>query len=228
MKTSELLRLSLACAVGVSVTACGAEDAAREAASNVASRASSEAESAKSAAEKKAAEFGEAAKSAAPGVALEAKRKLFGLGDGAELSGPLKTWLEASAKDAGSAEGLVAKGARSAPVLLEAATVLNGAVDDETVIEPIYAPLDPKSVAEVDATIGGMPSVEVIDGVKVGFKKLDSMSTEEIVKEQAVLVLWRRDDHLMGFVVRKKRKIDLAMIIRETPRLMRLMETAVK
>ncbi len=212
----------------VVLTACGAEDAAREVASDAAARARSEAQGVKSAAEKKAGELGDAAKSAAPGVAAEAKRKLFGLGDGADLSAPLKAWLEASAKDAGSAEGLVAKSARTAPVLLEAATVLNGAVDDETVIEPIYAPIEPAASGDVDKTIGGMPSIEVIDGVRVGFKKLDSMSTEQIVKEQAVLVLWRRDDHLVGFVIRKKRTIEVATIIGEAPRLMKLMESAVK
>lgn len=214
------------------LAACGAEDAAREAASGVKSAAEDKAgklgDAAKSAAEDQAGKLGDAAKSAAPAVALEAKRKLFGLGDGADLSAPLKAWLEANAKDAGSAEGLVAKGARSAPVLLDAATVLNGAVDDETVIEPIYVPIEPTATADVDKTIAGMPSVEVIDGVKVGFKKLDSMTTEQMVKEEAVLVMWRRDGHLVGFVVRKKRTIDLATIIKETPRLMKLMEAAIK
>ena len=119
---------------------------------------------------------------------------------------------------------VVARGARVAPVVVEIATVLNSAVDDETAIEPIYTPVS--APGEADKAIASMPTVEVVDGVTVGFKKLDSMTTNAIVKEEAVLVLWRRNDHLLGFVVRKKRSIDLAALIKETPRLMKLFESS--
>jgi hypothetical protein len=213
---------------------CSAKDVASDLASSAALKATAEASAAKSAAksaaQKRATEFGRDASSAAKqrlaSEAVELKRTVFGLATDGSLSNAVKTALTAASKDGTSAEAMVARGARVAPVVVEVATVLNSAVDDETAIEPIYAPVSNRG--DADKAIASMPTVEVVDGVTVGFKKLDSMTTDSVIKEEAVLVLWRRDEHLLGFVVRKKRSIDLAMLIKETPRLMKLFESSLR
>lgn len=193
-------------------------------------KASSEAKSLESAAQRKAGQLGEEAKSAAKAKldasVLEAKRQLFGLSSDGALSDSAKEWL--GRHDAGDIEAVVGKGAQLAPVAVAAARVLNEVVDDETAVEPIYQKIPKGDEAKLDASIAAMPRVEVVDGVKIGFKKLDSLSTDKMVKEQAVLVLWRRDDTLVGFVYRSKRTIDIDKLVKETPRLIKLTETAMK
>lgn len=207
---------------------CSAKDIANDLASSAALKATAEASAAKSAAQKRATDFGRDASSAAKqrieSEAVALKRRMFGLASDGSLSEAVRSALDAASKDGSGAEAMVARGARVAPVVVEIATVLNSAVDDETAIEPIYTPVS--APGEADKAIASMPTVEVVDGVTVGFKKLDSMTTNAIVKEEAVLVLWRRNDHLLGFVVRKKRSIDLAVLIKETPRLMKLFESS--
>jgi hypothetical protein len=74
----------------------------------------------------------------------------------------------------------------------------------------------------VDQDIADMPRTEVIDGVTVGFKRVRELSNSEKVDEDAYLVLWRRDDEIVGFVYQKKSRIDLDALVKETPRLMKL------
>lgn len=207
----------------------------RQEADALAAKASAEAKSLESAATKKAGELSADAKSAArkklDASVAEAKRKLFGLAEDGKLSDGAKAWLrQRSSGDnaAGEVEAVVAKGAQLAPVAVDAAGVLNAAVDDETAIEPIYQKVPQGEEAKLDASIAAMPRVEVVEGVKIGFKKLDLIETDKVVKEQAVLVLWRKDDTLLGFLYRSKRTIDLDKLVKEAPRLIKLTEGALQ
>lgn len=172
-------------------------------------------------------ELGRGAKSAGEAQLGKAKQALFGLSDSGALSDSARAWLS-SEKTADSAEGWVAKGVQIAPVAIEIAKVANRAVDEETAIEPVYQKVEPGGEAKLDESIKAMPRVELIDGTTVGFKKLDSIENAKITKEQAVLVLWRRGDHLVGFLYRSKKTIDLEVVIKETPRLYALTNDAIK
>jgi uncharacterized protein YfiM (DUF2279 family) len=157
-----------------------------------------------------------------------AKKALFGLTDSGALSESASAWLTSNAPTEGSAESLVAKGVQVAPVAVEIAKVANRAVDEETAIEPVYQKIEPGGEAKLDESIKAMPRVELVNGTTVGFKKLDSIENAKITKEQAVLVLWRKGDHLVGFLYRSKRTIDLELVIKETPRLYALTNAAIK
>jgi hypothetical protein len=156
------------------------------------------------------------------------KKELFGLTDSGALSEAASGWIAKQAEGGDPALAYVQKGAQLAPVAVEAAKVLNQAVDDETAIEPIYQKVEPGREKEVDDAIGKMPKVEVVDGVKVGFKKLDGIETTKLTKEQAAVVLWRKDDHLIGFVYRTKRTIDLEVLAKEAPRLVLMTQAALE
>ena len=186
---------------------------------------------------KEAADLASAATAKADGLASAAKgevdkgiskvkKELFGLTDSGALSEAASGWIAKQAEGGDPALGYVQKGAQLAPVAVEAAKVLNKAVDDETAIEPIYQKVEPGKEKEVDDAIGKMPKVEVVDGVKVGFKKLDGIETTKMTKEQAAVVLWRKDDHLIGFVYRTKRTIDLEVLAKEAPRLVLMTQAA--
>ncbi|MBL9028665.1 MAG: hypothetical protein JNL21_41115 [Myxococcales bacterium] len=192
----------------------------RKEASDLASAATAKAEALASAAK-------DQARTAARDGITKAKRELFGLTDSGALSEGATAWITKQA-DADAALAVVGKGAQLAPVAFEAAKVVNQAVDDETAIEPIFQKIEPGKEGDVDKAIGGMPKVEVIDGVKVGFKKLDGIESTKLTKEQAAVVLWRKDDHLIGFVYRTKRTIDLEVLVKEAPRLVRLTQSALK
>lgn len=145
-------------------------------------------------------------------------------GDG-ELSASAKQWLRSQASDATTIEGVLARGVQLAPVAIEAAKVLADAVDSDTAIEPIFQAVA-GDTREADAAIGGMPRVEVIDGLTVGFKQMDRLDSGHHVKQRGYLVMWRRGDHLVGFVYRSTRTIDLAKLVAQTPRLVALTQSA--
>lgn len=168
--------------------------------------------------------------SAAKGEVLAAKAKVFGLSDTGALSEAGVAWLSSQkpAEGATGVEGVVAKGIQIAPVVIEAHRVMNEAVDEDTAIEPIYQKIEAGKEPELDASIKAMPRMDVIDGVTVGFKKLDAIENAKLKKEQAVLVMWRRDDHLVGFLYRSQRTIDLEVVVKETPRLYKLMNAAAR
>ncbi len=144
-----------------------------------------------------------------------------------ELSQTAKAWIAEQAKKAGSAdiESIIQTGAQLTPVALEASKLLADAVDSDRAIEPIFQKID-DDPAKVDKAIGDMPRVEAIDGVTVGFKQMDSLDADQSVKERGYLVMWRHDEHLVGFVYRSKRTIDLKALVAETPRLIALTQQA--
>lgn len=137
-----------------------------------------------------------------------------------ELSTTAKAWIGKQASET-SIEGIVVKGTQLAPVAMEASKVLLDAVDSETLIEPIFQKID-EDPKVVDKAIGDMPRVEVVDGVTVGFRQMDQVDTSTRVKERGYLVMWRHENHLVGFVYRSTRTINVDQLVAETPRLIEL------
>jgi len=156
-----------------------------------------------------------------------AKALVEDLPDSGELSDRSKDWLE-KAEDAGEGiEGIVAKGTQLAPVALEIGRVVNESVDKDMAIEPIYQELgDETAQAELDEKLAKMPKTQEVDGVKIGFKQLTETSSEKKITEKAYLVIWRRDDHLVGFIYRTRSEVDIDKLIAETPRLVKLIDGA--
>lgn len=145
-----------------------------------------------------------------------------------ELSKTATTWLKSQASGSDSTiESVLVKGVQLAPVALEAAKVLADATDSETVIEPIFQRVE-DDPAKVDAAIGDMPRVEVVDDVTVGFKQIDGIDGTQHLEQRGYLVMWRQEDHLVGFVYRSTRTIDLETLVKETPRLIRLTQKALQ
>ncbi|MCA9714964.1 MAG: hypothetical protein H6713_32005 [Myxococcales bacterium] len=156
------------------------------------------------------------------------------LTDTGELSSTARGWLTAgsdAAKDGAAA--LVLRGEQVAPVTVSVARSLAEAYDSETVLEPVYQPIaspddEPATGnAKADAAIQDMGRVELIDGLSVGFKDLTSTSTKARVTERGYLVLWRRGDHLVGFVYRSRSAIDIEKLIAEAPRLIGLVHEGI-
>jgi len=213
-----------------------AEKAAKDKASELADDASKEAtrlgDEAASASKKAAGELADkavdASKTAASDLATATKdgaRSLYDdLRNDGELSSSAKEWFATRASET-SIESIVVKGAQLAPVALEASKVLLDAVDRETVIEPIFQKID-DDPAKVDAAIGDMPRVEVIEDVTVGFRQMERLDSSTHVAQKGFLVMWRHEDYLVGFVYRSTRTIDLDALVAETPRLLRLTEQA--
>lgn len=142
-----------------------------------------------------------------------------------ELSASAKQWLVSQASDGSTIEAVLVKGVQLAPAALEVTKVLIDAVDTETAIEPIYQEVE-GDPSKTDAAIRDMPRVEAIDGLTVGFKQMDRLDSSQHVKHRGYLVMWRHEDHLVGFVYRSTRTIDLDKLVAETPRLVKLTQSA--
>lgn len=149
-----------------------------------------------------------------------------------ELSEAARGWLRSGAEASSSGiEAVLQKGEQVVPVAVEIGRVLAGAVDTTTQFEPIYQDVPGGSSelterrAEADAAIQDMPHVEVIDGLSVGFKQLSRFDLERHASESAYLVMWRQHDRLVGFVVRARRDVALAELVREAPRLVALVRS---
>ncbi|MBC8070143.1 MAG: hypothetical protein IAG13_17545 [Deltaproteobacteria bacterium] len=153
-------------------------------------------------------------------------RAWAGMTDTGELSKTALAWMADDARE-DDIRKVLTKGGQVAPVALEIAKTVNAAVDSETAVEPIYQPLDGRDPDEVDKAISSMARVEVIDGLKVGFEQLHQTSTAVSVDESAYLITWRQGDHVIGFVYRSKRTIDIDKLIEETPRLVTMTKAAI-
>jgi len=152
---------------------------------------------------------------------------------GGQLSAAARDWLRrGAAASRGGIEALLQRGEQAVPVALEIGQALASAVDRDTMFEPIYQEVSGASPelavrrAEADAVIQGMPRVEVIDGLQVGFKDLSTLDMGRQVSEQAYLVVWRQDDHLIGFIYRSRRSVALAQLVALAPRLIGLVRSA--
>jgi hypothetical protein len=159
-----------------------------------------------------------------------ATKALADVSEVGDLSAATKEWLAKGTDAAGrSIEAVVGAGAQLAPVALQIGKVLDQAVDREISIEPIFQRLDDASAqARTDTAIGEMPRVEVIDGLQVGFKRVSELDVHRHKTESAYLVVWRKSDHLVGFVYRSRREIDIERLVAETPRLVRLVLAALE
>lgn len=147
--------------------------------------------------------------------------------DTGELSDKAAALLREAAAESGGPEGMLARGVQLAPVAFEVAKALHSTVDSDTVIEPIVQNVaDEAAQAELDTKIEDMPRVETIDGVSVGFKDMRQYDTGGRTTESAYLVLWRRDDQLLGFVYRSRHRVDIETLIRQTPRIIGLIQGA--
>jgi hypothetical protein len=142
------------------------------------------------------------------------------LPDSGELSDSASDWLDKKAAD-GGIEKYVTAGKQIAPAAVAVAGSLHDAVDSDTVVEPIFRPVQAED-AKVDAAIEDMPRTEVIDGLTVGFKQIDELTRDSSVKERGYLVMWRQGDHLVGFVYRSRREIDLDKVVAEAPKIIAL------
>lgn len=147
------------------------------------------------------------------------------LPDSGELSDKARAWIDAQAED-GGIEKYIAAGKQIAPAAIEAGSKLASAVDSDTIIEPIFRPIDEEDTDKVDAAIEDMPRTEVIDGLTLGFKSIDELSEKASVKERGYLVTWRQGTHLVGFVYRSRRQIDLKKVVAEAPKLVAVFKAA--
>jgi|GEM_PF-1375404 len=154
----------------------------------------------------------------------DAKKWWDDVPDTGELSDKTKAWLEKAADDSeASIEKALADGEQYAPTALEMAKGLSSAVDSETGFEPIYIKVEDK--ASADEKIGDMPKVQVIDDLTIGLKRVDAWEGLTKNKERGYLVLWREDDHLVGFVYRSRSEIDLEKVAAEAPKLVKLVRS---
>ena len=147
------------------------------------------------------------------------------LPDSGQLSDKATSWLSEQA-EGGGIEKYIMAGKQIAPAAIEAGSKLASTVDSDTVIEPIFRPIDEGNSEKVDAAISDMPRTEVIDGLTIGFKSIDELSDKASVKERGYLVTWRQGDHLVGFVYRSRREIDLQKVVAEAPRLIAVFKMA--
>jgi hypothetical protein len=145
-----------------------------------------------------------------------------------ELSDAAKNIFSKGAEDSDtSVEALLAKGVQLAPVAVDVAKTLHSAIDSDVDIEPIVQKLDDEQgQAELDARIKDMPRVETIDGVDVGFKDVSQWDTGGHESQSAYLILWRRDDRLLGLVYRSRKRVNVDQLVAETPRLIGLVSGA--
>lgn len=147
-----------------------------------------------------------------------------------ELTETAKGWLRAGSElSREGIEAVLAKGQQAVPTALAIGGALATAVDSDTMLEPIYQPIGDGAItqaaigsAEADAAIRGMARVEPIEGLQVGFKELTSLDLGHRVSEQAYLVVWRQDEHLVGFVFRSRRDIKIAEVVALAPKLVAL------
>ena len=146
-----------------------------------------------------------------------------------ELSDAAKGIFEkgAAASENGGVEALLAKGVQLAPVAVDVAKTLHSAIDSDVEIEPIVQKLDDEqSQAELDMRIKDMPRIETIDGLDVGFKDVTQWDSGGRQTESAYLVLWRRDDRLLGLVYRSQKRVNVDELVAEAPRLIGLVTGA--
>jgi len=144
-----------------------------------------------------------------------------------ELSEQTTTWIKNAAASGGrSIENILVESETHAPEAIKIGAALASSVDSDSGFEPIYVKV--ADTADTDTKIGDMPRVEVIDGLKIGLKRVDSWEGLTQKKERGYLVLWREDDHLIGFVYRSRREIDMAKVAAEVPPLISLVRKAVE
>jgi len=217
-----LLRsLIFASLTGLALLSACSGDQAEEAIDKAKDRAKEVGEQAADKAKDKAREVGDKAKDKAG--ELWAERPQTG-----ELSDAAKNILARGAEASdGGVEAALAKGVQLAPAAVDVAKTLHGAIDSNVDIEPIVQKLDdPQAQTDLDARIKDMPRVETVDGVDVGFKEVTQWDSGGRETESAYLILWRREDRLLGLVYRSHKRINVDKLVAEAPRLVGLVSGA--
>ncbi|MBL4685484.1 MAG: hypothetical protein JKY37_12895 [Nannocystaceae bacterium] len=147
--------------------------------------------------------------------------------DTGALSEQTTVWLSNAAKQGGrSIENLLIEGETYAPAAMQIGSALASSVNGDSGFEPIYVKVSDRD--DADAKIGDMPKVQVVDNLTIGLKRVDSWEGLTQKKERGYLVLWREDDHLIGFVYRSRREIDLAKVATEVPHLISLVRRSMR
>jgi hypothetical protein len=171
-------------------------------------------------------------------AAVEGSTRLFRAAQDASVSViPTRESVEASGREAvawlagatASQRDSVAAWLADAPpelaVSLEVASVLVGAIETDFEITPIVRKVEgPEDEAEIDRAIGALPSVEVTDGLKIGFQRMTKTDVDVDESKQAYLITWRDGDQVVGLVLKTRRAIDLEELRAEIPRLVRLVK----
>jgi hypothetical protein len=210
----------------------GTRDAAQREADAVAEQTQKKASELASAASDRTAEAAKAAGDKTIEAAKAARDWAGDLVTSGRLSETAMDWLRRGAAASGEGiEAVLRRGEQGIPVAMEIGKALVGAVDSDTLIEPIYQEVGGGSQelavkrSEADAAIKGMTRVEVIDGLQVGFKELSSLDLGHHVSERAYLVVWRQDDKLIGFVYRSRRDVALQQLVAAAPKIVALVRS---
>jgi len=141
--------------------------------------------------------------------ALEQKLENTGL-DAIEF---LRPYAE---KGKGGIEELIVQGKVNAVAAARVVAATAPAIAEGVGFRPIYIELGGKDDQEaIDRAIGNMPRVEVIDGLTVGFRAFT---------KRQFLVVWRRDDRLIGFVYTSLIDVLIGHVVEQAPRLIALAE----
>lgn len=156
-----------------------------------------------------------------PGAELAARAQQTTAEVGKELSAVAQAWI-AGFEPRSAMDTLMRAGRTVTPTAVALGEALSSAVDSDHVVEPIYRELTPEDIAAVDAAIGDLPRVEVVDGVTVGYKQLDELSLERYHEERGYLVVWRTENRMIGLLYRSSKTIDVDALIALTPRLMKV------
>jgi hypothetical protein len=208
-------------AVAMLCLGCGKADEAKDKAKGAADKAK---DTAKGAADK-AKDTAKGAADKVKGAADTVKDETLELaGKASGLGGDVVSALTPGALAMkGGIEDIVLRGKQVGGVAEEIGTVWSTAVDSDTTIKPIYQKLDDEqAMKDTDAAIGDMPRSEVINGLTVGFKDLTMMENATRTTDSGYLVVWRSEDRLIGFVYRSKKTIDFEVLVKETPKLIKL------
>ncbi len=171
-------------------------------------------------------------------AAVEGSTRLFRAAKDASVSVmPTRETVESAGRDAVAWLGAATATQRDAVVTwladapaevtvsLEIANVLVGAIETDFEVTPIVRKVEgPEDQAEIDRAIGALPSVEVTDGLKIGFQRMSRTDVDVDEAKQAYLITWRDGDQVVGLVLKTRRAIDLEEIRAEIPRLVRLVK----
>ena len=217
--------MALVCAL-VTASACSKEQA-RDAVDDAKERTQEAFEKGQDRAEEELEEAKDKAKQTAKDKAEEWKEEL--IPDKGEI-GQFALNLLDRGTDADTVDKVVAKGKQIAPVAFDIGKTLAAGYDKKVRFVPIYQTIDEdaqegaQTPAEVDALIGDMPRTETIEGLEVGFKQLNSKDVAEKKDVSSYLVLWRKDDKLVGFIYHSETTLDIEHFIEQAPRLIKLVE----
>lgn len=136
---------------------------------------------------------------------------------GGQVTDASWAWVQAQAAKSESVTAMIDRTKQVSNAAADIYAVLDAVIDSDSDIEVIYQPIS--DTAKADQAIQGMPRVEVIDGLQVGFQDMTGYQNAERVNESAYMVVWRQGDTLMGFIYRSRSGVKLDVLVKEAPRL---------